>query len=88
MRLRSSTVYTLPEVRKYSPDKRNCIFENEAATVFGDYSSSDCIMTCKTDSMWALCQCIPFILYKAFGEEEDRPQCTLSDMVCLEKYQG
>lgn len=88
MRLRSSTVYTLPEARKYSREKRYCIFENEATTVFGDYSFSDCVMTCRMASIWALCQCVPFILYKAFGEKEDKPQCTLSDMICLEKYQG
>lgn len=89
IRLQSSTVHTLPEARKYSSDKRNCIFENEATTIFGDYSFSDCMMNCRMDSTWALCQCVPFILYKAFGNrEENRPQCTLSDLICLEKYQG
>ncbi|KAK9876129.1 hypothetical protein WA026_011246 [Henosepilachna vigintioctopunctata] len=85
LELTAQSIYTVQEAKKYSIEKRNCIFKNEIRTIFGDYSQSDCIMDCKIRSVAALCECVSFMHTSAaltrFGF-----QCTLADLACLSKY--
>lgn len=61
----------------------------ESGTAFGErYSFSDCILSCRIDSIIALCKCIPYQYINSVKLKRKVPQCTLNDLLCLAKYQG
>ncbi|KAF5288734.1 hypothetical protein FQA39_LY15306 [Lamprigera yunnana] len=82
LELLPSKINTVQNIRKYAYSLRNCIFDDEEKTVFGDYSYSNCLVECRIQSILTLCECIPFIM-----PFKKNATCFLSNIPCLNKYQ-
>ncbi|XP_013147706.1 PREDICTED: sodium channel protein Nach-like [Papilio polytes] len=80
--LKSIKQVATPEVRKYNPETRKCLFRDERKKEYEDmYSYSACIYNCRIKAIHALCGCTPY----AFPIVSDKPTCTLNDLSCLDK---
>lgn len=67
--------------------QRNCLFTDELADIFHlDYRRSNCIVKCRTESIKALCGCIPFNIPAAGADSTSH--CTLEHIDCLNRYKG
>nr|XP_015836317.1 PREDICTED: pickpocket protein 19-like isoform X2 [Tribolium castaneum] len=78
-----TTLTSVRDVADYSLEKRQCLFDHERYTSFGTtYSQSDCNIECRTMSIYAMCQCIPFLIPLSNSSNV----CTLADVACLNRY--
>lgn len=74
--------------------QRNCLFSNERPDEFGDnYKRSDCVVSCRSASIYALCNCIPFFVpviqqKSGFHDLDVAHKCTLQHLPCLAHYKG
>ncbi|XP_032686205.1 sodium channel protein Nach-like isoform X2 [Odontomachus brunneus] len=75
-------------VQKYDIQERDCLFQTEHSKIFhGYYSYSDCIVHCRVQDIFQLCNCVPFF-YPIAGEIGNAfaQTCNLKDLPCLKKY--
>ncbi|KAG5865679.1 hypothetical protein JTB14_020630 [Gonioctena quinquepunctata] len=78
----SASLYSSSEgILRYPLEKRQCYFGFEKGTDFGEYSESDCILSCRIKAMKRLCECVPFQL-----SSETSYVCTLIDIPCLSQH--
>lgn len=50
------------------------------------YSQANCIINCKVDVLFALCDCVPFFIPISDTYKYRKQACTLADITCLNKY--
>ncbi|GLV33562.1 pickpocket 24, partial [Carabus blaptoides fortunei] len=88
LQIDSLTVEAVQMLQEYPRDLRGCVFSTEDTTSFDTsyYSYSDCLNECKMRSILALCECIPFYMSISKKLPFSTQLCTLSDIVCLNKY--
>ncbi|GLV37521.1 pickpocket 22, partial [Carabus blaptoides fortunei] len=88
LQIDSVTVEAVQMLKEYPRDVRGCVFSTEDTTSFDTsyYSYSDCLNECKMRSILALCECIPFYMSISKKLPFSTQLCTLSDIVCLNKY--
>ncbi|XP_060518945.1 pickpocket protein 28-like isoform X2 [Cylas formicarius] len=76
-----------PQIKSLPQKIRNCKYPDEGETMFGNYTSSDCFVNCKINSIMSLCNCVPFLMPvepRVDGREINF--CNLIDVPCLNKY--
>lgn len=70
--------------------QRQCVFGSDIAKpTHGSYFRSNCIRSCRMESIIALCNCIPFFYLdlKSFSVNSTKV-CTLASVPCLSHYNG
>lgn len=82
------TKIAVPEVQRYSVQKRGCMFPNDLLDEYnGNYVFGDCLVKCKLKSVLALCKCIPYNSPVNFPDIDTSVIiCSLAHMECLNKY--
>ncbi|XP_055585368.1 pickpocket protein 28 [Uranotaenia lowii] len=87
IRVDAITINSEPDVRRYSKEKRQCVFRNELLRYGGHYGRSNCVAACRIRSVLALCECIPFFMTAAgLVSDKSITVCNLQHIVCLNKY--
>ncbi|CAO1382092.1 unnamed protein product [Diamesa hyperborea] len=84
------TKIAVPEVQRYSIQKRGCMFPNDLLDEYnGNYVFGDCLVKCKLKSVLALCKCIPYNSPVNFPDiDASIIICSLAHMECLNKYKS
>ncbi|XP_058055966.1 pickpocket protein 28 [Anopheles bellator] len=88
VRVDAITIYSEPDVRRYSRQKRQCVFRDEVHKYGANYGRSNCVAACRIRSVQALCECVPFFLPMARGPAGSNSVtiCNLQHIACLNKY--
>ncbi|XP_076668488.1 sodium channel protein Nach [Andrena cerasifolii] len=76
--------YSTKNIIPYSLGQRHCVFAEEMAPFRSSYTYSDCIVDCKIEDVWRICNCIHFYL----PNRESRRVCNLADVPCLNRHKS
>ncbi|XP_066261791.1 pickpocket protein 28-like [Euwallacea similis] len=83
----ANALITDTDIRWMSLKKRDCKYRDEDTSQAGTYSSSNCIVDCRTKVIQVLCECIPFMQPFEHTHGSDRV-CNLVDLLCLNKHRS
>lgn len=73
------TTYSTPEVRRLTPESRNCYFADEhKLSYFQRYSQLNCLAECRAEMASRLCGCVPYFL----PNNGSYRVCEMNDMMC------
>ncbi|XP_037300046.1 sodium channel protein Nach [Manduca sexta] len=73
--------YTTPGVKAFTPDQRQCYYNDEIKIAdFRQYSFHNCMAYQKIVAIKNICDCVPFF----FAVKEYHRTCNFNDMDCLE----
>ncbi|KAJ0183892.1 hypothetical protein K1T71_000315 [Dendrolimus kikuchii] len=79
--LSPETTYATLGVRSFSPEKRQCYYEDEVRLgVLRQYSFHNCMAYRKVKTIERICECVPFF----FPSIDERRHCNFKDLDCLQ----
>lgn len=90
VRIWATTFYVSPEVRELPEAERKCMFQRRK-TVYLDglpYLRPNCISDCRQAHSLKYCNCSVDFLFPSVPWEDRYPDCNISDLRCLNEYNG